>query len=331
MPMSSFHPKKIIKQICPPIVWDAGRRFCAWRRARAAGKASVSSSHRIVRTLEELDREIARADEAAVVSDDALRKALAEFSFEANQDLPADPDSAEYREAQMQVYRRVTGREVYSADVSEMFAINLDMEMARPFPYSTRSSVTVGEQLMAVGFLIRAMELERGVSVLEFGPGCGTTTVEFAKMGQPVTAVDINSAYLELIGDRCRRLGQEVELVCSDMLKYRPTAKVDRVVFYESFHHCSDHVQMIKNLDDLVAANGRVFFAGEPIEDDFPMAWGVRLDGMSAWSMRKFGWLELGFRTDYFIGLLARHGWTTQVLDSRDVSWQRVFAARRPG
>jgi hypothetical protein len=50
---------------------------------------------------------------------------------------------------------------------------------------------------------------------------------------------------------------------------------------------------------------------------------------MSVWAIRKFGWLELGFRTDYFVELLARHGWRTERLVSQDVSWQQVFIARR--
>jgi hypothetical protein len=37
--------------------------------------------------------------------------------------------------------------------------------------------------------------------------------------------------------------------------------------------------------------------AAEPITDDFGEPWGLRLDGMSAWSIRKHGWLELGFQT----------------------------------
>jgi hypothetical protein len=100
-------------------------------------------------------------------------------------------------------------------------------------------------------------------------------------------------------------------------------------VFYECFHHCADPVRMVARLDALVAPGGSVLFAGEPIEDGFPQPWGLRLDGLSAWSIRKFGWLELGFQSEYFVSLLARHGWAVRRLESRDVAWQRVFVARR--
>ena len=58
--------------------------------------------------------------------------------------------------------------------------------------------------------------------------------------------------------------------------------------------------------DRYVLALGAIVFAAEPIIDDFYCPWGVRLDGQSAWSIRKFGWLELGFRTDYFRKTLDR-------------------------
>jgi hypothetical protein len=38
--------------------------------------------------------------------------------------------------------------------------------------------------------------------------------------------------------------------------------------------------------------------------------WGPRLDGLSVWSSRTYGWLELGFDTRYFDAALARTGWS---------------------
>jgi hypothetical protein len=66
-----------------------------------------------------------------------------------------------------------------------------------------------------------------------------------------------------------------------------------------------------------------------PIVDWFPAPWGLRNDGQSAWSIRKFGWMELGFRTDYFTDLLKRHGWKTEKKEARDLPWYSVFVARR--
>jgi SAM-dependent methyltransferase len=182
---------------------------------------------------------------------------------------------------------------------------------------------------MAIGFLLRAIDLKPGQRILEFGPGWGKTTIELALMGNPVTAVDINPRFLDIIKTRCQRLGIEVTVECADMLKYSSATRFDRVIFYECFHHCSDHVEMIRRLGDLLTDEGVIVFAGEPIDDLFPYPWGLRLDGQSAWSIRKYGWLELGFQTSYFKKLLATHGWQLTMLPSRDVVWQRVFVARR--
>ena len=36
---------------------------------------------------------------------------------------------------------------------------------------------------------------------------------------------------------------------------------------------------------------------------------GMRLDGSALWAIRKNGWMELGFREDYFAQALLRSGW----------------------
>jgi 2-polyprenyl-3-methyl-5-hydroxy-6-metoxy-1,4-benzoquinol methylase len=317
--------KRHCRQLCPPVCWDL-----ASRARQKLPRARPRRGQRVATTLEELDREIARADEAAKVSDDELRRVLGEFCFARPKAvLPADPHSREYFQAQFALYRLISGRATYQAATDEMTVFDKAEIEARPFPYSTRSSTTVGEQLMAIGFTIQAMALRPGHRVLEFGPGWGKMTIELTQMGQPVTAVDINPDFLDLIKSRCGRLGCAVTTACSDMLRYSSTARFERVLFYECFHHCADHVAMIKRLDDLLTEDGVCLFAGEPITDEFSVPWGVRLDGASVWSIRKFGWLELGFRTDYFLDLLRRHHWKTEVHNSRDVSWQRVFVARR--
>ncbi len=318
--MSRLGLKQLVKQKCPPTLWRALRWLCRPALRRPA---------RAVTTLEALDRELARAEQAARVSHDAFRQALTEFRFEPPLRLPPRPRSVEYREAQMALYRLVSGRDSYAPAVNEQSDIDVTAAVNCPYPYGTRSSTIVGEQLMAVGFLIRALGLAPGGRVLEFGPGWGNTTLELARTGYAVTAVDVEPKYVAVIRERARRLGVAVELACGDMLAYRPACRFDRVVFYECFHHCADHARMVENLDGLVAEGGAVVFAGEPIEDDFPLPWGLRRDGLSVWSIRKYGWLELGFRTSYFVDLLARHGWVTERLDSRDVAWQRVFVARR--
>ena len=321
--MSRSRLKHLVQRKCPPALWGALRWLCR-PALRRLGRAP-----RVVTTLEALDGELARAAHAAQISHDAFLQALTAFRFVPSLRLPPDPQSSAYREIQMALYRLVSGRDAYNPAANERSDIDVAAAVRCPYPYATGSSTTVGEQLMAVGFLVRALALPPGGRILEFGPGWGNTTLELARTGHAVTAVDVEPRYLEVIRERARRLGAEVELACADMLAYRPAGRFDRVVFYECFHHCADHARMVASLDDLVAPGGAAVFAGEPIEDQFPVPWGLRCDGLSVWSIRKYGWLELGFRTRYFVDLLARHGWAVERLDSQDVAWQRVFVARR--
>ena len=103
----------------------------------------------------------------------------------------------------------------------------------------------------------------------------------------------------------------------------------DAVLFFESFHHCTDHLALLTNLDRIVARSGRILFAAEPIEEEYYVPWGLRLDGESLWAIRRNGWFELGFRTSYFSEALRRSGWSAQRADCPELPSGRIFVARR--
>jgi SAM-dependent methyltransferase len=314
--------KQAIRGVVPPAGWAAARRL--WRLVRPA-----RPGHRVLSALDEVDAELDRAEAAINAgSFDASFAVLDGFQMPYPADLPADPRSAEYRDREMAFHRRIAGRAYRAAECEQLDLP--DTHRRRPFPYYTQSTGIIGEQLMCIGRVVRALDVLPGASVLEFGPGYGRLTLEMARSGLAVTAVDINPQYLDLIRGHAAREELRVELEHAGMLDYEPRKAFDRVVFYECFHHCEDHVAMVARLGELVAPGGAVIFAGEPIDDRFPIPWGVRRDGRSLWSIRRHGWLELGFRTDYFVDLLRRHGWAVEV-PTGAAPWDRVFVARRAG
>jgi 2-polyprenyl-3-methyl-5-hydroxy-6-metoxy-1,4-benzoquinol methylase len=281
-------------------------------------------------TLEELDREIQYVDERMAVSDDEGRKAFANFIFAPERLTPSDPYSEEYQFAQFELYRMVSGRTTYEAAVNEHTPFDLEAMKYRPFPYYTHSTATVSEQLIMQGWMIRHLGIDPPAKLVEFGPGWGNTTLHLAMMGYDVTAVEVGAAFIQLLQHRTAQAHVSVNLVQSDMLKFAPTEKYDLALFFESFHHCSNHLQMLENLNSIVQPHGKIIFAAEPIAE-FPFPWGLRLDGISAWSIRKSGWLELGFDTSYFIRTLLRFGWASKRMTFPGINGADVIIAERLG
>jgi hypothetical protein len=249
----------------------------------SAGQPIDSQVIKFIGNLDDLDTELVEADKAFQISDDEGRRRLARIHYLLEGGFPGDPYSPEYAAAQMQTYLALSGRTAYDPWVDEHTPFDLERTKRLPYPYSTHSPTTVGDQLIAQGFLIRAMNLQPGASVVEFGPGWGNTSLHLAQMGCRVTAVEIEKDLVELIRWRANALGVAIELVNQDMLAFQPSEQYDAALFFESFHHCADHLRMLRNLEPMISPDGLIAFASEPIAA-FPYPWGfVRPDGLTLW------------------------------------------------
>lgn len=257
-------------------------------------------------TLDELDARLEEAATLFAVSEDAARDFLASFHMAAPPGQPEDPFSDEYREWVWALYESVSGRSGYST-ANEASPFDLEEAVSVPYPFSTRSIKVVGEELVARGFIVATLGLNPPARIVEFGSGWGNLTVDLATMGFEVTAVEVERRFCDL-AERRSRAGDRLTVVNGGMLEFTTDTRFDAAIFYESFHHCSDHMAMLGHLVDIVGPGGKVLWAGEPIA---PMSypWGLRLDGYSLWSTRTHGWLELGFDEGYFADVLARTGW----------------------
>ena len=267
-------------------------------------------------------------DHAAAVSDDELRRGFAKFNMQFPLALPSDPASPEYHDVQMRMYEWLHGKP-YTAK-NEVSTFDVTAAASSPFPFFTGSPQTVGNYIISVGHIIRTMDLPPKSSVLEFGPGWGNTTIWLARLGYDVTAVDIEKNFVDLINERAKQKKLKVNTIHGDFsLINQFDRQFDAILFFECFHHCADHRTLIASLDQAVRPHGKVIFAAEPITDDFPMPWGLRLDGESLWAIRKQGWLELGFQETYFRELLAQHGWSIKKTVCPETPWGVVFVATR--
>lgn len=266
-------------------------------------------------TLEELDGALHHAAAARLQSDDAFREALSSVIFRPAQLLgrvPSDPSSNEYRSVQLRLYEQLT-QSTYDV-VKEETQFDRAHMLRWPFPYVTRSATTVGNYLMMYGDLIKEMSLPAGAHILEMGSGYGSLTYQLASMGYRVTCADISEKLLEYVRTRCAGLPGAVDTIQCDMNDFSITGVYDAVIFFESFHHVLNHADLVRRMALCLQDNGILVFAGEPIvasdSQIVPYPWGLRMDGLSLWAIRRQGWLELGFRFDYFNGLLSRSGWS---------------------
>ena len=273
-------------------------------------RSRIARRRHHVKTLtneKELDEHLAKAAELFATSDDAARRYLAGFEFAAPE-LPADPFSEEYAIAQWDLYRRISGRDTYSTS-NEETDIDPAGCVAAPYPYSTGSADQVADQLLACGFIIRLLNPQPNQRIVEFGSGWGNLTIPLVMMSVDTTAVEVSPSFGELLR---RRAGdnRHLTVVESDMLGFTTRDPFDAALFFESFHHCANHLEMLASLQAIVKNDGMVMFAAEPITH-LPYPWGLRLDGLSLWCTRTYGWLELGFDNHYFQQALERSGWKT--------------------
>lgn len=329
-PQSALSAGRRMWRALPEGIRDSAPARMARRTAVGVITGTRPEGPRVIRTLAELDEMIARLEQAVRTSDDELRRGFRSFRMELDRPMPADPFSPGYRRAVLELYEWLHGSP-YSTD-NESTAFDMGSALVRPFPYLTGSPETVGDYLIAVGHLVRTVGLGPGSRVLELGPGWGNVAVPLAQLGCQVTVVDVSPQFVDLVAARAGQVGVEIDARVGDFSSVEQILAgekpFDAVVFFESFHHCVDHNALLEKLGLLVSAAGRLVLAAEPVERRFWKPWGIRLDGESLWAVRRNGWLELGFRRDYFLEALRRAGWRPTLVACPATPWGQAWVAR---
>lgn len=263
---------------------------------------------RRIETIEALQAEIEVADQLGVVSDAAMRQHFETFTYNMPK-IDGDPFDEGYRAGVAAMYRDLFGKPV--ALENEHTPFDYASALKKPFPFSTSTPGLVGDYFVQVAHLIRVLNLSSG-TVADMGPGWGNTSEMLARLGLDVWAVDMNPDFCRLVEARGKSIGADIRTIVGDFFAVEQTPQLDGAVFFESFHHCMDHIRLLAILREKMREGGAIVFGGEPVIRDWHAPWGLRPDGMSVWSIRKFGWLELGFDEDYFLEALLRTGWSPQ-------------------
>lgn len=236
-----------------------------------------------------------------------------------------DPFGAAYRDAVMALYLGLRGRGgQYDPERDELGAgadaggdagPQLEGLFGGVVPWSFRDTGLVSEFLLCWGQIFRLLELPAGcaASVLEYGPGSGQILLALARLGVRSCGVDINAGALALVRRQAEAMGLTVATEAAGFGEGFGEERFDRILFFESLHHAPDVLALLRRLHGRLKPGGRLILCGEPVVDhptgSIPYAWGPRLDGLSLFCIRRYGWMELGFTREFLFEAMRRTGW----------------------
>ncbi|HUO06478.1 MAG TPA: class I SAM-dependent methyltransferase [Candidatus Binataceae bacterium] len=120
----------------------------------------------------------------------------------------------------------------------------------------------VGRAAAEVEALVELLAITPGAKVLDLCCGIGRHSVEFARLGYTVTAVDLTAAFLARARKRAEREKVNLEFVQSDMRDFfRPAAfdaAVNLVTSFGYFEDQADDLRVARNLCESVKPGGRL-------------------------------------------------------------------------
>ena len=258
----------------------------------------------------ELDSFIQEVDNAYLKSSDAAYNLFKNTEIEYPQFKSNNPLSDEFRNNIFDLYKQISGKSNYEVTTEESY-VDIDKAVYDPYPYQTKSLERLALYHHLLAKLMSMINLPAGASILDMGCGWGTTSLELSQIGFKVTSLDINNYFCQLVAKRAKLLKiKNIDIVNDDFLWIEKTnKKFDAIIFFECFHHCWQFQRLLKNMHKVLKPKGKIYFAAEPITNIFPLPWTLRMDGESLFVIRKHGWMELGFRSDFFSELLNKTGW----------------------
>ena len=259
-----------------------------------------------IQTLEELDKSIAEADvpgadRGRLISSIMYKPDTSGLQYK-------DPFSSQYAQSVHEIYRSLWGGNYDVGDEANI----LGFDVREPSPYDSHHPSLICTHLGSIVTVIRDIGKLPPARVLDLGFGHGDTSLLLARCGFEVDAVDVNAKFVANLAHWAERLHVEQRIHITNQ-PFDTLGKLehqyDVVLFFEAFHHSLGHGALIETLSGKLKDGGVMIFAGEPIYDYFPLPWGLRHgEGLATYCIRKFGWMELGFNTAYFLELLERNG-----------------------
>lgn len=255
-------------------------------------------------TLDRLGELVEEIDSNGAVAGEFFKKLSPEFMLDVDiwNYIVEDPFSDEYIQRQLALHQEISGREVYDYSCEHT---PVPSNITDGNPYGSHDSTFIAKHSKTILDVVYALDLSEGSRALDMGCGWGLSTEMLLFSGLSVTAVDVNSDFCDLV--RKRNEGADLAVVNSDFESFRADDEFDLVLFYECLHHSVRPWKAISSVRRSLAKGGSIVLAGEPFFDFWP-DWGLRLDLLSVYCMKKFGWFESGWTPDFLMRCFAREG-----------------------
>jgi len=277
-----------------------------------------------------LDDFIKQIDEVGDPSLAAADFALKHFSYKRTVvvDDRLDPYSDQYWNQQIDLYREITGRELDQGS-NELVQFDLDAHVGTLNSYASTDPKRMVIHYARLSKLIKHAALPDNARVLDLGCGWGLSSEFLAMLGCRVTAVDINEKFVELVKRRSHRMNYGIKAIHSGFDDLHLNETFDLILFYECLHHAVKPWELLQKVSSWLSPRGKIALAGEPIQNIWWRSWGLRLDGLSVYCMRKFGWFENGWSKDFIIDALSRCGLIVDYKDDVDPDVGPIIIATR--
>jgi 2-polyprenyl-3-methyl-5-hydroxy-6-metoxy-1,4-benzoquinol methylase len=262
----------------------------------------------------DLDAFVAEIDRLGGFEHGDAKSYLADFrlDFDAQVNPQLDPFSDEYFQQQLALYRELAGRAL-DQQTGELMSLNVDAHVAGNNPYNSADIRFMSKHTRTIHTCLMIANLAPGAKVLDMGSGWGLSSEALAFCGATVTAVDINPLFVELVRRRAERLHLPIESINAGFDTFTSSDKFDLLLFYECLHHSVKPWETLSHLGQFVKADGKIIFAGEPINRFWWPHWGLRLDPGSVYCLRKFGWWENGWTVEFITRCFERAGFDLAV------------------
>lgn len=227
------------------------------------------------------------------------------LEFETNVEVTIDPFSDEYFKSQVALYEEIAGRKL-DQDSGEQFDVPANFES--PNPYASGDIRFIAKHARTILNCVMLADLKPGSKVLDLGCGWGLSSEMIGFTGAHVHAVDINPQFTDLVTKRLTRRGIPHDVTVSSFDQFDTGETYELILFYECLHHSAKVWETVEHMAKFLKPGGKMIFAGEPINNSWWPEWGMRLDPLSVFCIRKFGWFETGWSKPFLKLAFKRAG-----------------------